>query len=186
MGSIKSRISAFFSSIGALFIGCCGGGGACLGACVGTGCCGSFALFGLIGISSSTLIFLEELKPIFLALTIFSLSYAFYKAYKPKTSNCCSDENGNSNSNCCEDEKKSTFMQSKSFLWATTILCVIMWTYPYVSKTEDKQDCCTSVQEQVIEGVEPESCCPENSSESGGKDDCATDCNSECTSDCVK
>ena len=119
--SIKSRLGALFSSAGAM-IGACGG--ICGSACV-TGACGSLALplFGFIGLSSATMLFLGKLKPIFLLITIMSLAYAFYKAYKPEPADC--QEN-------CRAEKQ-TFLQSKSFLWAVTIISSMMWLYPYVS-----------------------------------------------------
>lgn len=131
MKTIKSRFLALFSSIGSLLGSC---GGACGVACAASGCCGSYALFGFIGLSSSSMKFFEKLMPIFLALTILSLSYAFYKAYKPKEANCCDSENNKNGSDCCNTPKKTTFFQSKSFLWAITIMSAIMWTYPYISK----------------------------------------------------
>ena len=120
INSIKSRIAALFSSAGAM-IGACGG--ICGSACV-TGACGGLTLplFGFLGLSSSALQFLEKLKPVFLLITIMSLAYAFYKAYKPKPAVSL-------DANCCVE--KQTFIQSKSFLWAVTILSTIMWLYPY-------------------------------------------------------
>lgn len=119
--SIKSRLGALFSSAGAT-IGACGG--ICGSACV-TGACGGVALplFGFIGLSSATVQFLGKLKPVFLIITIVSLAYAFYKAYKPEPVDCREDGGA----------EKQTFIQSKSFLWAVTILSSIMWLYPYVS-----------------------------------------------------
>lgn len=168
MKTIKSRFLALFSSIGALFGSC---GGACGVACAASGCCGSYALFGFIGISSSSLKFFEKLTPVFLALTIFSLAYAFYKAYKPKEANCC--DSGNSNSDCCNSPKKTIFFQSKSFLWAITIMSAIMWTYPYVSKINNSNSNCTQslqVSDSTL-NIAPiiGSCCPQ-----------PTYCSSEC------
>ena len=130
---MKSKIISILSSIGALIMGCFGG--ACGVACISGGCCGGAALFGLIGLSGSTLQYFEKLTPVFLVLTIVSLSYAFYKAYKPIPVNCCNKNNNDSFSKLLY-KKRSTkiFFNSKSFLWATTILCVIMWLYPYTSK----------------------------------------------------
>lgn len=120
INSIKSRIAALFSSAGAM-LGACGG--ICGSACV-TGACGGIALplFGFLGLSSSALQFLEKLKPIFLLITIMSLAYAFFKAYKPKPA-------VSFDAKC--DAETQTFIQSKSFLWAVTILSAIMWFYPY-------------------------------------------------------
>lgn len=146
MDTIKSRLLALFSSIGALFGSC---GGACGVACAASGCCGSYALFGFIGLSSSSMIFFEKLTPFFFVLTIFSLAYAFYKAYKPKEANCCDSENNNNGSDCCNTHKKTIFFQSKSFLWAITIMSAIMWTYPYFSKLNDNIVNCNSNIETV-------------------------------------
>jgi len=140
--SIKSRIAAILSSIGALIMSTCGG--ACGAACLVGGCCGGTALFGLVGLSGSTLKFFEKLTPVFLVLTVLSLSYAFYKAYKPKPVDCCDTANDNSRDSCCVKEKKTSFFQSKSFLWATTILCAIMWIYPYVSTIDNSNPNCTA------------------------------------------
>ncbi|MDO8896161.1 MAG: hypothetical protein Q7V19_00815, partial [Bacteroidales bacterium] len=85
----------------------------------------------------------------FLVLTIVSLSYAFYKAYKPKEANCCDSGNNNSSSDCCNTPKKTNFFQSKSFLWAITILSAIMWTYPYFSKLNENNNNCSSNIETV-------------------------------------
>jgi len=171
MKTIKSRFLALFSSIGSLLGSC---GGACGVACAASGCCGSYALFGFIGLSSSSMKFFEKLTPFFLVLTIFSLAYAFYKAYKPKEANCCDSVNNNSGSDCCNTPKKTNFFQSKSFLWAITIMSAIMWTYPYFSKLNDNKNSCNSNIETVDsfstdDNSSKKECCPQT-----------TDCSSEC------
>lgn len=175
MKTIKSRFVALFSSIGA-FLGSCGG--ACGVACAASGCCGSYALFGFIGLSGSSIKFFEKLMPFFLALTILSLSYAFYKAYKPKEANCCDSENNNRSSDCCDTPKKTNFFQSKSFLWAITIMSALMWTYPYISKINNSNS--NSIQssqvsdcpENSVQNIE--SCCPQTQT-----DDCSSECGTE-------
>jgi len=140
---MKTKLISIFSSIGAFIAGCFG---SCGIACFAGGCCGGTALFGLIGLSSSSLKILQTLTPFFLILTISTLGYAFYKTYKPKRVNCCDDNN------CCSKEtKKKSFFNSKTFLWITTIICAIMWLYPYFIKFENKK------QENV-------KCCSQNSS----------------------
>lgn len=170
MKTIKSRFPALFSSIGSL-VGSCGG--ACGVACAASGCCGSYALFGLIGLSGSSMKFFEKLTPLFLVLTIFSLSYAFYIAYKPKEANCCDPEQKNTGPDCCNAPKKTNFLQSKSFLWAITILSAIMWLYPYVPKTNSSNSNCTQsspVSDSTLNTAPSKvSCCPQT-----------TDCSSEC------
>ena len=134
---MKAKIVSILSSVGALIWGFIGG--SCGIACLAGGCCGGTAvLFGFLSVSSSSLIFLNKLTPVFLALTVVSLGYAFYKAYKPKPVSCCPENNSSLSSDCCEKEKKQSFLKSKKFLWITTIICVIMWLYPYVFKNEIK------------------------------------------------
>lgn len=168
MKTIKSRFLALFSSIGALFGSCAG---ACGVTCAASGCCGSYALFGFIGLSSSSMKFLEKLTPFFLVLTIVSLAYAFYKAYKPKDTNCCDSENNNNGSDCCNTPKKTNFFQSKSFLWAITIMSAIMWTYPYFSKLNAKENSCNSTIEVIdkvstVDSLSNKECCSETSNSS--------------------
>lgn len=174
MKTLKSRFLALFSSLGSLLGSC---GGACGVACAASGCCGSFALFGLIGISSSSMKFLEKLTPFFLVLTIFSLSYAFYKAYKPKEANCCDSGNNNSGSDCCNTPKKSKFFQSKSFLWAITIMSFIIWTYPYFSPLSGDNNSCNSTIETVGnissgDNSSVKECCSQTSN-------CSTECSTK-------
>jgi hypothetical protein len=170
MKTVKSRILALIASIGALF-GCCGG------ACAASGCCGSYALFGFIGFSSVSMKFIEKLTPFFLILTILSLSFAFYKAYKPKYAECCNSENRHASSDCCSTPKQTIFIQSKSFLWAITIVTVIMWTYPYFSKLNATDSSCNTKTEVVnkvsIQGDTSKTlCCSQTR-------DCSTDCSTK-------
>ena len=140
INSIKSRLAALFSSLGAM-VGACGS--ICGSACLPGACCGTLTLplFGFLGLSSSALQFLEKLKPVFLLITILSLAYAFYKAYKPKQT-VTIDAKCRTSSTCCVTEKQ-TFIQSKAFLWAVTILCTIMWLYPLKDvPSRDSQNNC--------------------------------------------
>lgn len=141
---MKAKIVSVLSSVGALIWGCIGG--SCGIACLAGGCCGGTALLGFLSLSSSSLRFLEKLTPVFLTLTIVSLGYAFYKAYKPIPASCCSEKNSSLSSDCCEKEK--AFLKSKPFLWITTIICAIMWIYPYVFtngiKNQTNTACCSS------------------------------------------
>ena len=141
---MKSKIISIFSSIGALISGCFGG--ACGIACLAGGCCGSFAIFGVIGISGSSLAFMQKLTPVFLIITIASLAYAFWVVYKPKPKTCCSPvEEPCNQSSCCSKPKKVSFIKSKSFLWITTIICVVMWTYPLLKNTTNDSDSCCDI-----------------------------------------
>lgn len=131
INSIKTRMAALFSSLVAM-VGACGS--ICASACLTGACCGTLTLplLGFLGLSSSALQFLEKLKPVFLLITILSLAYAFYTAYKPKQT-ASIDATCGTSSSCCVTEKQ-TFIQSKAFLWAVTILCAIMWLYPLIDR----------------------------------------------------
>lgn len=165
---MKAKFVSVFSSIGALIWGCIGG--TCGVACLAGGCCGGIALLSFLSLSSSSFRFLEKLTPVFLGLTIVSLGYAFYKAYKPVPASCCSENSSSLLSDCCEKEKKASFLKSKSFVWLITIICAIMWTYPYVYKNEIKNQtntaCCPSsdIHDSLIGiktiKVQTNSCCP--------------------------
>jgi len=143
---MKTKILSVLSSVGAFLLSLFGG--ACGPLCFLTGCCGGTAIFGLFGVSSTMMGYMKVLTPIFLSLTILSLGYAFYVAYKPKKKQqpCCAETTHNESNNCCEEEKKPSFFKSKAFLWIITIICAIMWTYPLISKTinksEPNQTCC--------------------------------------------
>lgn len=156
---MKEKIASLFASLGAFITGCFG---SCGIACFAAGCCGGPALLGFIGLSGSTLKFFEKLTPVFLAITVISLGYGFYKAYSTKKSDCCppSGSADNPANSCCEKEKPKSFFQSKAFLWVVTILCAIMWVWPFFSKNETSDTknspCCSSVSDTV-----KTSCCPQ-------------------------
>jgi len=156
---MKEKIVSVFSSIGALISGCFG---SCGVACLATGCCGGTAILGFIGLSGSVLKVFEVLTPLFLVLTVISLAYGFYKAYKPKKAACCSPaaSGEGASPSCCEKERKESFFQSKSFLWAITVLCIVMWTYPLIlnSKNQPTQEstCCPAGSVDSTKSA----CCP--------------------------
>lgn len=143
---IKDRMLSVASSLAALIWGSIGG--ACGVACLATGCCGGTVLLGFLSLSGSTLGFLSKMTPVFLALTVLSLGYSFYKAYKPRRADCC--ETAGQVTSCCDQtnvpEKKHSFLKSKSFLWIITIICVVMWVYTFANNTPQVQQtaagCC--------------------------------------------
>jgi hypothetical protein len=155
---MKEKIVSVFSSLGALISGCFG---TCGVACLATGCCGSYALLGFIGLSGSTIKFLGALTPIFLIITVISLAYGFYKAYAVKKAPCCvpADKGEAQSSTCCTEEKPKTFFQSRTFLWVVTFLCIVMWVYPYVFKNNTNaasgELCCPATADPLST-----SCCP--------------------------
>jgi len=80
---------------------------------------------GLSGIAS-TFSFLEPLRPYFISLTVLTLAFAFYKAYKPSINN-------KPECDCETEETKSNFINSKKFLWTVTLVSVLLITFPYYS-----------------------------------------------------
>lgn len=87
------------------------------------------AVLGGLGGIATTFSFLEPLRPYLIGLTVIVLSYAFYKAYKPKK--------GTDIDCACEDEtsgKKVSFINSKKFLWIITAISALLITFPYYSK----------------------------------------------------
>lgn len=155
---MKEKVVSVFSSLGALISGCFG---SCGVACFATGCCGGTALLGFIGLSGSTLKIFEKLTPFFLVITVLALAFGFYKAYSPKKAECCppKGEDNKDKSACCEKQKPVSFFQSKAFLWAVTVLCVIMWTYPLIVRQQagsaKEPPCCPAVTDSF-----KSSCCP--------------------------
>ncbi len=176
----QSRFIALLTSIGAPVVG--SSGGACGVACFAGGCCGGPAFFGLLGLSGSTLASMEKLTPLFLVVTIASLGYGFYNAYKPKPADCCAPLAGSNAASCCVKEQKQPFLQSKTFLWVVTIFCVVMWGYPLLSgssqtiqggkhRTGGTQILSDSanVEDGQAAGAKTDACCPSES-------DCETEC----------
>jgi hypothetical protein len=151
---MKSKIISVFSSISAFVVSCFGG--VCGPACFLSGCCGGTFILGFLGLSSTSIQFLNKLTPIFLAFTVLSLGYAFYIAYKPKQKNCC--ETNDESKNCCTKEENVSFFKSKTFLWLITLICIIMWTYPLINNKQstDKPASCCPVNTDSI----AKSCCP--------------------------
>lgn len=158
--TITSNIIAMLSSIGALLIGC--------GATCGSVC--ALPLLSFIGVSGATLSelsWLDKLQPYLMGLTILSLGYGFYQAYRPvKEQNCDAAA-------CACPPTKRNFFKSKSFLWTATIFCLFLWTSPLFLST-NKSTC------------NPNSC--ENLNASCGtissQQDSSTPCNKVCEKPC--
>ena len=71
---------------------------------------------------ASTLSWIEPAEPYLMAFSFAALSIAFYQVYKPKPSSgqidCACEEHNHSH---------NSFLNSKTFLWATTIFTVVMY-----------------------------------------------------------
>jgi len=183
MKKSNSGFFAILTSIGAPVLGSTGG--ACGVACIAGGCCGGPAIFALLGLSGTTLSFIEKLTPVFLVITVISLSYGFYKAYKPKPAACCEPDGDGKANACCAKPVRVSFTQSKSFLWIIALLCAVMWTYPYLAGTltgstavgQQQSSLPAMQQDSTAAGngisskaaVDGEACCPK-------KSDCSTGC----------
>lgn len=122
--------TGMISSVGAAFVTC--------GTTCGVTCCVPpvLSLLGLSSYSASYVSFVEPLKPVLIGITVVSLGYAFYKAYrKPKMAiSCCNADQAVES--CCKPEREAkvtAFIKSKSFLWLVTIFCAFMYAWPYLS-----------------------------------------------------
>lgn len=69
---------------------------------------------------ASTLSFIEPAEPYLMAFSIIALSVSFYQVYKPKPEVECE---------CGHDhEHKKSFLNSKAFLWSTTVFTIVMYS----------------------------------------------------------
>lgn len=158
--TITSNIIAMLSSIGALFSAC--------GATCGAVC--AVPLLSFIGVSGATLSkfsWLDKFQPYLIGLTILSLGYGFYQAYRPAKKQNCDD------AGCECPPTKRSFFKSKSFLWIATIFCLFLWTYPLFSSA-NKSTC------------DPNSCESTNVScdTTSIQQDSSTQCNKVCDKPC--
>lgn len=71
---------------------------------------------------ASSLAWIEPLRPYLIATTVGLFGFAFYRAYRPKATDDCG----------CE--VKTSFWQSKSFLWSVFGLSVLLMAFPYYAK----------------------------------------------------
>ncbi len=91
---------------------------------------------GTTGIAAS-FSWLEPFRPYLLWITIVVLSYAWYqKLKKPKLPDCTCD---------CKT-KKTTFLQSKTFLAILTIFVLLTTTFPYYANTFYPKETTSAVQ----------------------------------------
>jgi copper chaperone CopZ len=90
---------------------------------------------------ASTFSWLEPIRPVFLAITVVVLAFAWFTVLKPKQQVECD----------CESDTKPKFTQSKSWLGIITAFSVIMLAFPYFSSafySDSKQ-----VEHQVTEDL---------------------------------
>lgn len=76
-----------------------------------------------VGGMASVFSWLEPARPYLMVLTLSALGLAWYQKLRSKKIECA-----------CEDDKKSSFLQSKSFLGAITVFAVLMLAFPYYAK----------------------------------------------------
>ncbi len=163
--------TGIISSIGAAFVTCC--------TTCGVACCVPpvLSILGLSSYAASYVSFVEPLKPYLIGLTIFSLGYAFYKAYRkpePAVSCCNADQPA---ADCCKpsaENKVNTFIRSKTFLWLITFFCAAIYVWPYMVSTNSS----SSAPEQIQSGGDTTGtslggCCSTNPDDSS--------CNQGCT-----
>lgn len=131
MLQLKSILSSTVAVFSALLASTC---------CVGP----LLALAGLLGVTSSQLLFLMEIKPILLMVSLGLVALNLYRAYFPKkNAECCTvpikgmegvEQIGEDKSKPLtqKENKVLKFLQSKKFLWGVAIVAVAMILYPYV------------------------------------------------------
>lgn len=92
-------------------------------------------LGGISGIASS-FSFLDPLRPYFIAFTVVVLGYAFYNAYKPRKKNDveCNCEQTASADERTENKFRTSFINSKKFLWIITAVSIVLISFPYYSQ----------------------------------------------------
>lgn len=88
-------------------------------------CCIGPLVAGIAGLSgaASTFSWMEPFRPYLIGITVLTLGFAFYQAYKPKKveADCCAVD---------EAPKKKIF-QTKGFLWVVTVLAALFLAFPY-------------------------------------------------------
>ena len=91
-------------------------------------CCIAPLLALIAGTSSAAASFswIEPLRPYLIGLTVLTLGFAWYQQLKPKAEEV--DSCG-----CSTEQKKTSFMESKSFLAIISIFAIVMLSLPYYS-----------------------------------------------------
>ncbi len=89
-------------------------------------CCITPVLAVVAGVSgiASTFSWLEPLRPVFIAVTVLVLGFAWYQQLKPKKEIECD----------CEENGEKSFWQSKKFLIIITIAAALLLTFPYYAQ----------------------------------------------------
>ena len=80
------------------------------------------AVAGVGGISSS-LSWMEPLRPYMIGMAILAIGYAWYAHFKPKKADDCG----------CEIAEKPKWYQTKTFLISITLFSIISISFPYYS-----------------------------------------------------
>ncbi len=81
------------------------------------------AIVGGVAGTASAFSWIEPARPFLIGLSVIALGLAFYQAYKPVAVDDCN----------CEVPEKKSFLNSKGFLWAITVLSILMFSFPYYS-----------------------------------------------------
>lgn len=81
------------------------------------------ALIGGLSGAASAFSWLEPFRPYLIGFTILLFSYAWYKKLKPKPADDCG----------CAENEKPKFIQSKTFLFISTVFAALMLAFPYYS-----------------------------------------------------
>ncbi|MEM7512814.1 MAG: hypothetical protein AAF388_17925 [Bacteroidota bacterium] len=154
--SFKSTFLGLGSSTLSMALVC--GKGACLAFC---GAIYLAPLAGFLGISTAGLTgWMDELLPLFVAISAVAFTVSYYSLYKQPAENCC-EENPSS-------AKASLFplVWNKRLFWIGLMLTIGMYGYTYTgnpfqpetSTTVGKSSCSTTALETAEESCQPSSC----------------------------
>lgn len=108
--------------------------GAVVSAVLASTCCWAplLSLAGLLGVSSSHLVWLISIKPYLIAMSLGILGFALYRAYFPATAKDCCEMPEEYQALTQEEKKTYGFLSSKKFLWIVTAITVLMLLIPYL------------------------------------------------------
>lgn len=92
------------------------------------------ALAGILGVSASQLIWIDSVKHELMLLSLAACGYGLYRAYStPADQSCCPSSSEDKRASMSpRSEVMARFFQSKGFLWAVTIVTLVILALPYI------------------------------------------------------
>ncbi|WP_196890835.1 hypothetical protein [Aureivirga marina] len=92
------------------------------------------SIAGFLGVSTSQLIWLSDIKNYLIFISLIAISYNLYRAYSPKEKENCCDLNQQEIITKL-NKKESKFvqiLQSKTFLWLIALLTLFILLLPFI------------------------------------------------------